>query len=104
MLTDKIRYHVTRQATRYGVHVTNLTKAEATAMLSGAAVIQQERDGSLTNLERSYIVDSVENPESLDPNPAGERWVARGVVVIVCFTIIMVFCHDVINNVIGLLK
>jgi hypothetical protein len=97
-MTDTIRYQVTRRGTRYGVHVDNMTKGEAHAVMFTVADVKRGRDGRQSTLEREDILATTEAPVSLDPLPATERWFNRIALGTFAFVIILYAFHDIIRD------
>lgn len=96
-MTDTVNFQVTRRGTRYGVHVDNMTKPEAREMLATVADVKHNRD-KCTTLELEDILNAVENPTSLDPTPAGERWATRILFGLIVFGFIAYTFHDILRD------
>jgi hypothetical protein len=66
-MADYIQYHTTRLRERYGVTVTNLTKAEASELLEAAAIVQCRRNGGQMSASEHCEIET--------PRVIGERLV-----------------------------
>jgi hypothetical protein len=97
-MNDTIGYQVTRLGRRYGVHVDNMTKGEACAIMSTVADVKHGRDGRQSTLERADILAATETPVSLDPSPIAERWFNRIVIGFFAFGLLFYALHDIVRD------